>query len=63
MRRGEDLVISNARIIVGNGQVIEKGAMVVKDGRIVSVSEGAARSVSKRQAHRRQGHDGDGGLY
>jgi imidazolonepropionase-like amidohydrolase len=42
----QDLVISNARIIVGNGQVIEKGAVVVKDGRIVSVSEGAARSVS-----------------
>jgi len=42
----QDLVISNARIIVGNGQIIEKGAVVVKDGRIASVSEGAAPSVS-----------------
>ena len=42
----QDIVISNARIIVGNGQVIEKGAVVVKDGRIASVGEGAAPSVS-----------------
>jgi imidazolonepropionase-like amidohydrolase len=42
----QDLVIANARIIVGNGQVIEKGAVVVKDGRIASVTNGAAPSVS-----------------
>jgi len=42
----QDLVISNARIIVGNGQIIEKGAVVVKDGRIASVGAGAAPSVS-----------------
>ncbi len=40
--RSQNLVISNARIIVGNGQVIDKGAVVVKDGRIVSVAAGPA---------------------
>jgi len=33
----QNLVISNARIIVGNGSVIESGTIVVRDGRIVSV--------------------------
>jgi len=42
----QDLVIANARIIVGNGQIIEKGAVVVKDGRIAQVSEGAPPPVS-----------------
>ena len=43
----QDLVISNARIIVGNGQVIEKGSIVVKDGRIASVAEGAATAAPR----------------
>jgi imidazolonepropionase-like amidohydrolase len=34
----QDLVISNARIIVGNGSVIESGTLVVRSGRIASVS-------------------------
>src|SRR4051812_4548690 len=42
----QNLVISNARIIVGDGQVIEKGAVVVKDGRIASVSAGAATGAA-----------------
>ena len=33
----QDLVIANARIIVGNGQVIDKGTIVVKNGKIDSV--------------------------
>jgi imidazolonepropionase-like amidohydrolase len=37
----QNLVISNARIIVGDGHVIEKGAVVVKDGKIASVTPGA----------------------
>ena len=37
----QNLVISNARIIVGDGQVIEKGSVVVKDGKIASVAAGA----------------------
>jgi imidazolonepropionase-like amidohydrolase len=38
----QDLVITNARIIVGPGQTIEKGALVVKGGRIASVIAGKA---------------------
>ncbi len=38
----QDLVITNARIIVGNGTVIEQGSVVVRAGRIVSVAPGAA---------------------
>src|SRR4051812_26638468 len=38
----QNLVISNARIIVAPGQVIERGAIVVRDGRIASVAAGPA---------------------
>src|SRR4029453_11483539 len=38
----QDLVITNARIIVGTGQVIEQGAIVVRGGRMVTVSAGPA---------------------
>ena len=38
----QNLVISNARIIVGPGQVIERGAVVVNGGRIASVAAGTA---------------------
>ena len=38
----QSLVITNARIIDGNGGVINRGAVVVRNGRIVSFSEGAA---------------------
>ncbi len=38
----QNLVISNARIIAGPGQVIENGALVIKDGRIASVAAGPA---------------------
>jgi imidazolonepropionase-like amidohydrolase len=38
----QNLTISNARIIVGNGQVIEQGSVVVRDGRIAAVQTGAA---------------------
>ncbi len=40
----QNLVITNARIIVGNGQVIERGSVVVRNGRIVSVAPGAANA-------------------
>jgi len=42
-----DLIISNARIIVGDGRVIEKGAVVIKDGRIASVGETVAGTADK----------------
>lgn len=36
----QSLVITNARIIVGNGQVIERGSVVVANGRIASLAAG-----------------------
>jgi imidazolonepropionase-like amidohydrolase len=44
----QNLVISNARIIVGTGQVIEKGTLVVKDGKIDSVGAPPAHSPSNK---------------
>ncbi len=41
----QNLVITNVRIITGQGQVIEKGSIVVKDGRIAAVTSGAASGV------------------
>jgi imidazolonepropionase-like amidohydrolase len=38
----QDLVITNARIIVGNGTVINRGSIVVRGGRLASVSAGNA---------------------
>lgn len=42
----QNLVITNARIIDGTGNVIEHGSVVAKDGRIVSVASGEAPSGS-----------------
>ena len=36
----QDLAITNVRIIVGTGQVIEQGTIVIRGGRIVSASAG-----------------------
>jgi imidazolonepropionase-like amidohydrolase len=38
----QDVAITNARIIVGSGQVIESGTIIVRGGKIVSVIAGAA---------------------
>jgi imidazolonepropionase-like amidohydrolase len=45
----QDLVISNARIIVGNGSVIESGVLVVRSGRIASVGAGTGAAPGARQ--------------
>jgi imidazolonepropionase-like amidohydrolase len=45
----QNLAITNARIIVGNGQVIERGSLVVQNGRIVSVAAGTATAPSGTQ--------------
>jgi len=45
----QDLVITNARIIVGNGDVINQGSIVIRGGRIASVSGGPA-NISGIQA-------------
>jgi imidazolonepropionase-like amidohydrolase len=44
----QDVAITNARIVVGNGQVIDSGTIVVRGGRIVSVSAGAAATQGVR---------------
>ena len=47
----QDLVITNARIIVGNGTVINQGSVVIRAGRIVSASQvpqGAANAPGAR---------------
>ena len=41
----QDLVITNARIIVGNGTVIDQGSIVVRGGRITSVAAGRANAT------------------
>lgn len=38
----QDIAITNARIVVGSGQVIDSGTIVVRGGKIVSVTAGAA---------------------
>jgi N-acyl-D-aspartate/D-glutamate deacylase len=41
----EGLVLTNARVIDGAGRTLERASIVVRDGRIAAVSEGAAPSV------------------
>jgi len=43
----QNLLISNARIIAGPGQVIEKGAVVIADGKIAAVTAGAVPAAPK----------------
>jgi imidazolonepropionase-like amidohydrolase len=40
--QAQDIAITNVRIIVGNGDVTESGTIVVRDGRIATVSDGSA---------------------
>ena len=44
----QDLTITNARIIVANGTVIDRGSIVVRAGKIVSVAPGAPSGSSGR---------------
>src|SRR5688572_28924495 len=44
----QDLTITNARIVVANGTVIERGSIVVRGGRIASVAAGAPSATSGR---------------
>src|SRR5688572_23038452 len=44
----QDVAITNARIIVGSGQVIDSGTIIVKAGKIVSVTAGAAPTQGLR---------------
>ena len=42
----QDLTITNARIVVANGAVIERGSIVVRAGKIVSVAAGGPSGAS-----------------
>jgi len=42
----QDLMITNARIVVANGSVIERGSIVVRAGKIVSASAGTPAPTS-----------------
>src|SRR5512145_2032568 len=44
----QDIAITNARIIVGSGQVIDSGTIIVKGGKIVSATAGAAPTQGLR---------------
>src|SRR6266508_2528918 len=44
----QDLTITNVRVIVGNGQVIERGTIVIRNGRIASTGAGAPGGASGR---------------
>lgn len=44
----QDIAITNARIIVGNGTVIDSGTIVVRDGRLAEVAAGRANTRGLR---------------
>jgi imidazolonepropionase-like amidohydrolase len=44
----QELTITNARIVVGNGQVIDNGSIVVRGGRIASVAAGRPAQTAGR---------------
>ena len=46
----QTLVVTNARILDGTGRVIENGSVVVRDGKIASVSPGSA-TVPRSSSH------------
>jgi imidazolonepropionase-like amidohydrolase len=45
---GQDLTITNARIVAANGTLIERGSIVVRAGKIVSVAPGGPSAASGR---------------
>jgi imidazolonepropionase-like amidohydrolase len=51
----QDLVIVNARILDGKGGVIDRGSVVVRSGRITSISSGAAPPTRGKQTIDAQG--------
>ena len=60
----QDLVITNVRVIVGNGTVINQGTIVVRGGRISSVSPGRRRGrTGARSDDRRARRDGAAGIH
>ena len=50
LRRGQTWLIQNARIFVGNGKVIESGAVLVRGGKIAEVYDGPFPDAKKLNA-------------
>ena len=50
LRRGQTWLIQNARIFVGNGKVIESGAVLVRGGKITEIYEGSFPEAKKLNA-------------
>src|SRR5690242_11364912 len=46
--KAQEVTITNARIIVGNGQVIDNGSIVVRGGRIASLAAGKPAQTAGR---------------
>ncbi|OFW28239.1 MAG: hypothetical protein A3G76_04640 [Acidobacteria bacterium RIFCSPLOWO2_12_FULL_65_11] len=54
-RTAQDTVITNVRIVVGNGQVIENGHIIMRAGRIAVVAPGAPASTQGLRVINAQG--------
>jgi imidazolonepropionase-like amidohydrolase len=52
----QSLVITNARLLDGAGKAIERGTIVARDGRIVSVAAGPAPKATPKGARRIDAH-------
>ena len=50
LRRGQTWLIQNARIFVGNGKVIESGAVLVRGGKIAEIYEGSSSDAKTLNA-------------
>jgi imidazolonepropionase-like amidohydrolase/ABC-type multidrug transport system permease subunit len=55
LQRSEQFLIRNTRIFVGDGKVIENGAVLVRDGKIAEIYEGAAPDPEKLKAETVEG--------
>ncbi|OFW28240.1 MAG: hypothetical protein A3G76_04645 [Acidobacteria bacterium RIFCSPLOWO2_12_FULL_65_11] len=54
-RTAQDTVITNVRIVVGNGQVIESGHIIIRGGRIATVAAGVPASTQGLRVFNAQG--------
>lgn len=52
LRRGRSWLIENARIFAGNGRVIENGAVLIKEGKIAEIYEGAHADAKQLKAEK-----------
>ncbi len=52
LRRGNNWLVENARIFVGDGQVYERGAILVKGGKIAAVYQGSAPDAESLKAEK-----------